>query len=224
MKFIDFRKSAGDRPTFDESFILLMNRQTEHKSKHIVQVIRNQLSGWQKKRYIIRLKKGLYTLAEDERTHPVNPLVVSSELMSPSYVSLEWALSYYGLIPEAAYVITCVTTRKTHLFQTPLGHFSYRHVQPHFFDGFVQQKDGNKWTYRLAIPEKAIVDFLYLNLDMIKVGDSRSFEENFRFQHLDTLNWDLVNRFLNQAGIKKLSLIGHLLQSWAETEGKYHEI
>ena len=75
---------------------------------------------------IVRIKKGLYCFGEGLRRGPVSREQVANLIYGPSYVSLDYALSYHGLIPERVEVVTSVTTRRSRKFETPLGSFSYR--------------------------------------------------------------------------------------------------
>jgi hypothetical protein len=72
------------------------------------------------------------------------------------------ALSIYNLIPDTTYTYTSVTAKKTADFTTPFGHFSYRSIKSRFIFGYDLKRYENL-TVRFAEPEKAILDFLYLN-------------------------------------------------------------
>ena len=79
-----------------------------------------RLSEWQKKGYIKKIRQGYYVFSDlqiDEKTL----FLIANKIYAPSYVSLEMSLSWHNLIPEAVYGITCVTSRKTANFQTPVG-------------------------------------------------------------------------------------------------------
>ena len=100
------------------------------------QVLSDALSDYRKPRdritklleseVIIRIKKGLYCFSEDFRKEPVSREYLANLIYGPSYVSLDYALSYYGLIPERVNIVTSVTTKRSCDFHTPLGVFSYR--------------------------------------------------------------------------------------------------
>jgi predicted transcriptional regulator of viral defense system len=86
----------------------------------------------------------------------------ANRIYQPSYISMETALSYYGLIPEAVYTTVSVSTLKTTSFDTPLGTFVYRHVKPALYFGYrIVQWQG--FPIKMAEPEKVILDYLYLN-------------------------------------------------------------
>jgi predicted transcriptional regulator of viral defense system len=110
---------------------------------------------------IISLKSGLYVLSELYR----KPLVMehaANMLYGPSYVSLDYALSYYGLIPEHAYQITSVTSSRKKEYQTALGTFLYRKVKAAYYSIGYTIKEKDDIRYLIATPEKAICDKLYL--------------------------------------------------------------
>lgn len=114
------------------------------------------------KNEVLRLKPGLYCLAGDyRRSHP-HPFVVAGMLHSPSHISLESALSYYGLIPEAVYQVTSVTARRSRRYHTPLGDFSFQRVpadNPRA--GVTSVKvDDYGWAF-IAGPLRAIADLVY---------------------------------------------------------------
>jgi len=112
---------------------------------------------------ILRLKPGLYCLAEAYRkTHP-HPFVVAGLLHSPSHISLESALSYYGLIPEAVHGVTSVTDRRSRTFRTPLGDFSFIRVPADEPRAGVRHIniDNQGWIF-IAGPMRAIADLIYL--------------------------------------------------------------
>ena len=103
----------------------------------------------------------MYAFAERYRRRDISAAELANHLYPPSYLSLQWALSYYGVIPERTVVLTSVSTRQTKRFQNDLGSFSYRHVKPTVFGGYLRVSiDGR--TVLLAAPAKALVDLWYL--------------------------------------------------------------
>lgn len=109
--------------------------------------------------YIVRIKQGLYKLSDEK----IPDLYVASKLYSPSYISLEFALSYYGVIPENVYEITSVTTKATRRFETLGKIFSYKKIKKSAYTGYEIKKEKNLGFY-IADAEKAFVDTNYLRL------------------------------------------------------------
>lgn len=130
-----------------------------------IKILPTQLSQWIKKGYLIKLKNGIYVFSE--RKNQLNPETVSHFLFEPSYISLESALAKYGLIPEIVYNITAITTKKTNTIKNIFGIFIFRSLKKDLFFGFNKVKE-NENIYFLAEPEKALLDYLYLNSSNIK--------------------------------------------------------
>ena len=107
---------------------------------------------------IVRIKQGLY-----ETDPQAEGAGLAEAIYGPSYLSFEYALSYHGLIPEAVYQYTSATFEKkrTKLFETPFGVFSYRDVPSPAFSLGVQLILKGDYSFRLATPEKALCDELY---------------------------------------------------------------
>lgn len=108
---------------------------------------------------LVKVRSGLYTLADQ----PAPDLYLANKLYEPSYISLEFALSFHGVKPETVYVVTSVTTKKTKVFEV-LGYtFSYHHIKKKAFTGY-KAIPYRGVTVFMADPEKALVDHLYLEL------------------------------------------------------------
>ena len=115
------------------------------------------LHRYAKQGFITQIKRGMYVLPE------VLPpdAYIANKLYSPSYVSLEFALSYYGVIPETVYGITSVTAKATNSFETLGKVFSYRKIKKAAYTGYEIQKQQDLSFY-IADAEKAFVDANYL--------------------------------------------------------------
>jgi hypothetical protein len=112
---------------------------------------------------IARLKPGLYCLAPEWRKSPPHPFVVASALHSPSHVSLESALAYHGLIPEAVYEVSSVSVLRSRTFRTPLGTFVFYRVPTNHPRAGVAAEElaPDAWAF-VASPLRAIADIVYL--------------------------------------------------------------
>jgi len=104
----------------------------------------------------LKLRNNYYMLKD---THL--PLyVIANKLYQPSYISLETALSHYGIIPETVYTVTSVTTKPTREFTTPKSAFSYQRIKKSVFTGYGPVSiEGH--VVLLAEAEKALADYLY---------------------------------------------------------------
>jgi hypothetical protein len=196
MKYSEFKQKTDKFPIISSSQVMLYDKNR--------QVIRNQLTRWEKKGLIIKLRKGLYVLNESDRKLEPSRLFMASQVYPPSYISMEYSLGIYGLIPEKVADITSLTTRKTCVFSNLFGKFVYQNIKKEAFCGFIGKKDENGFPYFIALPEKAVVDFLYLNLAGIKENDKEVFRESFRFQHTEQLNRKKLMKFAVCFSSKKL--------------------
>ena len=147
-----------------------------------------------KRGVFLKLKNGLYCLAEQ----PPSELAVANRLYEPSYLSFEFALSYYHLIPEAAYVMTSATSRPTRALTAMGKTFEYHRLKTSAFTGYEPVKVGTE-TILMATPEKALVDTLYfVDLKKKSLGDRLD---------LRTLNWKRAEscaRFFGRPSLQRM--------------------
>lgn len=107
---------------------------------------------------LIRVRKGLYVLGERYRRAPLSREVLANLISGPSYVSLDYALSVYGMIPERVADVTSITISQSRRFATPFGVFTYRAFSPRrYVPGICWSGEGDT-RYLMASPEKALVD------------------------------------------------------------------
>ena len=119
---------------------------------------KNKLSRLVKQGRYIPIVKGIY---ETDKTVP--GYLLAGSIYGPSYLSFDYALSSYGLIPEAVYTYTCATfdKKKAKRYETPFGVFSFRDVPAAVYAEGVELRQEGEYWYRIASPEKALCDKLY---------------------------------------------------------------
>ena len=147
-----------------------------------------------------QITKGLYETDRNVSAH-----LLAGSIYGPSYISFEYALSFYGLIPEAAYTVTCATfeKKKKKKYDTPFGSFTYRDVSSAAFPFFIDLKNEGDYWYRIASPEKALCDELY-SLRPVK-----------NRKELEALLYDDLR--IEESELQKLNL-----EIVADLSGKYH--
>lgn len=179
MTFNELRKKVKDYPIFKLEDVLKWFPEAKR------QTTLNQISFWEKKGWIESLKKGIYILKESEVREP---FIVANFIYSPSYISLESGLNYYGIIPDIPFGVTSVTINKTNLFKTEsFGTFYYHHIMPDLFFGYKTILVGRNYSYNIALPEKALFDYLYLKAK--KVDSFEGFIEELRLSLPKDFNW-----------------------------------
>ena len=106
----------------------------------------------------------------------------------PTYVSLQSALSYHGMIDQISSAVYGITCGRGGTFKTPLGKVSLHHVNPNFFCGYVTPTEIG-WL-KIATPEKALVDLLYLR--MTSLGDFKGLPE---VEWPKNFKWGVAQRY-----------------------------
>lgn len=161
-----------------------------------------------KEGFFLRLKRGIYTLKTDLPSEEE----IANVLYKPSYISFEYALAYYNLLPEMSYTITSVTTKPTRLFTASGKSFSYKTIKKEAFTGYVLVKQDAK-SFLIAEKEKALVDYLYF----VSLGktppNERLFEnlKNNRYHKKGGLNKEKGDIYSQLFDNKKLSYLIHTL-------------
>ena len=112
-----------------------------------------------RKGVIIRVKKGLYVFGEAYRRRPYSRELLANLIYGPSYISLEYALQYYGLITERVEAVTSVTSGRSRKFFTPAGMFTYRQIPVYALSRGMDRAELMDGTaFLIATPEKALAD------------------------------------------------------------------
>ena len=108
---------------------------------------------------IVRVKKDIYVFGERYARRPFAREILANMIFGPSYVSLDYALHYHGLIPERVEAVTSVTCGRGRRFSTPVGLFIYRMVPMSAYQIGIDQVEleGGR-PFLIAIPEKALAD------------------------------------------------------------------
>ncbi len=202
MKFKDFRKKMEKNIFSTAEARILCFSDTPS-------VLNLQLHQWKKSGDLIALKRGLYMFADIEP----KTSEIAHNLYYPSYFSLEYALNFYGVMPEAVFEYTLVSTKTTRYFKTPVGIFSYRKIKKEGFTGFDPKT-------LMAKKEKALVDYFYLNSGNIEPNDK--FWKNSRLEAGATeLNLKKALHYAKLFNSKKLNLILNSFFSYAKSQQNY---
>jgi len=163
---------------------------------------RNNITRWQKKGLLIKLRQGYYTFPEYKTSADIS-LYFANKLYQPSYISLHTALSFYGIIPEMVTSITSVSSLKTTTFKNDFGEYLYKKIKEDLFFGFDLKSLSDRRTMKLVTPEKAILDLLYLYpfYNTIQEMQELRFDEDFMQEEL---NIDRLIEFMDNFKSKAL--------------------
>ncbi len=120
---------------------------------------RDKITELLRKGIIIRVKKGIYVFGEKYQRHPYSKELLANLIYGPSYLSLDYALAYYGIIPERVEALTSVTPNRSRRFSTPVGLFTYRQIPISAYqNGMVRGEASHNQAFLIAQPEKALAD------------------------------------------------------------------
>ena len=161
MKSLELLNKLGKIPLFTTSDIKRYLKISENS-------LRKTIWRYRKNGMLLKLKNGLYTVKGGKEP---DSFLLANKLYSPSYISFETALSYYGLIPDTIYIVTCATTKITRNFSSFGREFVYRKIKSEAYDGYKPVNIAGN-TVLIAEPEKAFADYLYfVFLKKIKYND-----------------------------------------------------
>jgi hypothetical protein len=139
---------------------------------------------------IVRIRRGLYWLPDKSGLlMPPHPFELAQYIYGPSYISLESALSYHRLIPEAVYTVTSATVKRRKEFETPLGMFGYLHLPLEGFYTEVELIEENGYKFFMAKPWKAICDYIFCYKK-----NFRKSESVFEFLRIDSESLPILSR------------------------------
>ena len=157
--YIEFKNHFDKRP-----LISLVEIQ-----KAFPKLDKRRLTEWNKKGYIENVKRGFYRFTDQ----PINQgkiYFIANKIYQPSYISLESALIYYQIIPEAVFSVTSISSLNTTKLNSSVGTLTYNHLKENLFFGY-ELIELNGLTIAFASPEKAILDYLYLHSNLISIED-----------------------------------------------------
>ena len=177
-----------------------------------------------KKEEIVRLKRGLYVVSDVYTDKLPSIELVANLLYEPSYVSMDYALSYHGLIPERVYEVTSITTKLVKTYATPFGRYTYIKSPTCLYPiGLVTEENPDGTFFILASKEKALCDKLLFTkkLSIISQKTMRQYlEEDLRIEwdDLKDFNLDIIKECMQcQYKVKLLGLLYKVIQKEQDT-------
>ena len=191
MKFNELLDSVSTQPFFETGLLLAGAVDPAD--------VRRQLSRWVQAGRVIQLRRGLYSLAAPYQQNPAHPFLIANSMLPSSYVSLQSALAYYGLIPEYVAQPLSMTTQRPARWRNALGDFRFQHLAPHLFFGYQQVNLAHGQEAFIAFPEKALLDLVHLTPN----GDDPAYLDGLRLQNLERLDSQRLQALASRAGKPK---------------------
>lgn len=172
----------------------------------------DKISGLKAQGFLKPLKKGLYIAGPSVTDKKPDAMLVANHLLGPSYVSVETALSYFGLIPERVYETSSMTTKASRSFNTAMGLFTYTRLSlPYYSFGLQMLRLPSHQYAIVASPEKALCDKIVTTSGLTLRGIRNAYDylvDDMRIDEsaLKGLNTNMIQEWLSDAP-KKDSLL-----------------
>ena len=190
MNFLQFKNTFFSLVCFSANQILTVFPHFDHTN----------LTRWIKQGYVIRLRRGWLSFPEYSNDTDFLRLT-ANKIYKPSYLSLQYVMAFYGMIPETVVQFTSVSSLKTATFENDFGQFSYQNIKPSLMFGYnprvIEHPLANKQAFLMATPEKALLDYLYLNpfYNSTEELESLRLDEDFI---VENLNRELIKEYLQK--------------------------
>jgi predicted transcriptional regulator of viral defense system len=166
---------------------------------------------------VIQVRRGIFLDAQEKTNYSLKSL--AAVIYGPSYISFEYALAHYGLIPERVQAVTSAAynKNKNRHFSTPLGDFYYYYLPTAVFPYGVVLGSENDQSYLIATPEKALCDTLYKTrgIGSLKAIQALLFDD-WRMEREAVLSLDRASIIFLAPLYRKI--IFRLLLKWLEGE------
>ncbi|NPD43950.1 MULTISPECIES: hypothetical protein [unclassified Lentimicrobium] len=163
------------------------------------------------------IKKGLYYHSSIITKNIISKELLANTILGPSYISLEYALSYHGLIPESVFQLTSVCTKRSKQYDTELGVFSYKHIKKELFSIGLKIEHAKNGFFMIATKEKALCDMIYLkNTSFFSKKELIAFlEDDLRIDIVDlnNLNIEIINDYYQKSKSKRIAIFLKLLKN-----------
>jgi hypothetical protein len=193
-----FLNRFADRPLFHTSMLAIFGTPSPHRQV--------QLARWTKAGKLTQVRRGWYLIAPPWRKKEIPIPYIANHIVNPSYLSLEWALQYYDMIPEYVPNPTSITTERGIRISALDTLFIYHHIKPAYFNGF-RQIDLDNHNLNIALPEKALFDKLYIFLQ--KNRFSVQWLDSLRLQNIETFNFNRFESYFSEVKGGNLKKILH---------------
>lgn len=212
MVFEELLEQLGREPVFETGFLLAGAQDPAY--------IQRQLAEWVATGKLIQLRRGLYAPSPPYQKLPPHPFLIANRMIPGSYISLQAALAYRGLIPEHVAAVTSVTARRPGRWRTPFGEMIYRAIRQDYIFGYERVMVTPEQAAFVATPEKALLDLIYLQPG----GDDRAYLESLRLQNMEQIDPAKLNALAWKMAKPKLQRAARIINEWVGLEREKGEL
>ncbi len=153
-------------------YLLLADKFSNYKNP------KKKIFDLRKKNFLHQIKRGLYFNLKSKQIESTPYEIIANSIYFPSYISMEWALQYYGLIMDRVVTVTSVTIKRSKDFKTPYAPFSFIHISKNRYPpGYETKTNKAGDSFLIARPEKALVDYINVKAKNLKINTAAHIEE-----------------------------------------------
>lgn len=169
------------------------------------------------KSFLTPLKSGVYVYNPIHNNSLLSKEIIANVLLGPSYISLDFALSFHGLIPESVHEVTSLTTKRSKYFETIYGVFSYQQIKKELFNIGLEIKTSTSGNFIMAGKEKALCDKVYFTtkLDLRAQKAMAEFlEDDLRIdvEELKDCELSIFEKYFQVSKSKKIEVLTKFIQ------------
>ena len=179
--------------------------------------INDKINKLKKDGLIQTLKRGLYLHRSPFIQNPISKEIIANTLLSPSYISFDYALYFYGLIPESVHDVTSATVKRSKSFKIQTGTYSFRQIKKELFPIGLTIESTKNGNFIIATKEKALCDKIYYTKDIQITSKKSMFEflENdlrIDIEELEDCNIEVFNKYFEISKSKKIKILIQVME------------
>ena len=179
--------------------------------------INDKINKLKKDGFLQTLKRGLYLHKSPFTDTVISKEIIANTLLSPSYISFDYALYFYGLIPEIVYDVTSATTKRSKNFNTLIGTYSFKQIKKELYPIGLKIESEKNGNFIIASKEKALCDKIYYtkNINITSKKKMIEFlEDDLRvdFEELEDCDVEIFKKYYEISKSKKIKFLLQVIE------------
>jgi len=172
------------------------------------QEIRNLVSKLSKNGWLVRIKKGIYYIADltSRGFAGASTLIIAQTLVKDSYISFEAALQYHNMFDQHLKTIISITLAKKRTIKFQDTNYRFIKTNKKLFYGWEKARVEGQ-IIKIASAEKAILDILHFKRNIysadLVLEKLKEYKRDF--------NWEKLNQYSQKQSITVIRILGFLL-------------
>ncbi len=179
--------------------------------------INDKINKLKKDGFLQTLKRGLYLHKSPFTNTIISKEIIANTLLSPSYISFDYALYFYGLIPESVYDVTSATTKRSKKYTTTTGTYNFKQVKKELYPIGLKIESVKNGNFIIASKEKALCDKIYYTKDIPITSKKvmiEFLEDDLRiyFDELEDSDIDIFKKYYEISKSKKIKFLLQVIE------------